>query len=113
MHRLMAFVALIAILLSLGAVPVAHAMEQETSCASTVETAASIFDLDRDMHSAPADGDKDYPHQHGTCHGHHVAAPFDSSCEVTHRSVKTVHVAMLEAGDASTIGDPALRPPQA
>lgn len=62
---------------------------------------------------APADVDKGHLHQHAACHGHHVAAPVESSVAATSIERWTdfaSHKAPLWLAHQS---DPTLRPPQA
>lgn len=96
---------------SLGMGSISHAMEPVVCLDSTAATEAGHTDGDGDQ--VPADGDKGYPHHHGGCHGHHIAAPFEKMAAPTTASAnsnrRAARVVILVASNA----DPALRPPQA
>lgn len=109
--RFLTLLALVAFMLSFGMGSISHAMEP-IGCGEGSQTeAAHHFDPKPD----PASGEKDKPfsHQHGSCHGHHIAAPIDGT------SVALVGVARIADqpsrldGLVGTPTAPALRPPQA
>ncbi|MBO9712186.1 hypothetical protein [Sphingomonas sp.] len=111
MRRLTALFLALALCLSLFAASASHAVEQLgcVDAASAVE--AGHFDGDKD--EVPADADKGYPHHHGVCHGHHVAAETDSGSPLWHDDVREQPVPARIRGLAFATADPALRPPQA
>jgi len=111
MRRLTLLLACLAVFLSLGTGSVAHAMEP-VACLET-GTAIETGHVNGDGDQVPFDGDKDYPHHHGGCHGHHVAtltARADSiRADVAGAPIRQVAARALATSEA----DPALRPPQA
>lgn len=66
-----------------------------------------------DCDEVPADADKNYPHCHTGCHGHHVAAPIDT------RAPRAVNATARDYAPATTLTltphqvAQTLRPPQA
>lgn len=116
MRRLLNILALVMLVLSLGMTATAHATERPNVAAAAQATTADIVaegHTPGDADQVPADGDSDYPHHHGGCHGDHVAAP------VTIGSAFALHDLPLAPVSASgsmrplSMADPALRPPQA
>ena len=88
----------------------AHSVER-AGCAETVSMSAAHFDGDCDQ--VPGDVEKGYPHHHGACHGHHVAAPVQTA-EARARPMPATRVAAgavtrLTPAEAET----RLRPPRA
>jgi len=75
MSRLLGILIGVALLISMGIGAAAHASEQ--ICLSDVEATAAVGHADGDADQS-RDSDKGYPHHHGSCHGHHVAAPVDA-----------------------------------
>lgn len=113
MHRLLALFACVAVLFSLAGGSVAHAIEPIACVSVSDGTAISVDHAEGDVDQVPTDGDKGYPHHHGGCHGHHVAAPLADAMPLDIR----LHalIPSMGRGDrhATSGGDPALRPPQA
>jgi hypothetical protein len=70
--RFLGFLIGFALFLSMGMGAAAHASEQ--ICLSGTEMTSAIGHADGDADQTP-DADKGYPHHHGGCHGHHMAAP--------------------------------------
>lgn len=113
MHRLLALFACVAVLFSLAGGSVAHAMEP-IECVSVLGDAGiAVGHTEGDADQVPADGEKGYPHHHGGCHGHHIAAPLADAMTLGNR-IQT-STASIGLGDrhVTSGGDPALRPPQA
>ena len=99
----------LALIASMGLGVAAHANERV--CIAGVETSAVGGHVDGDADQVPADSEKGYPHHHGGCHGHHVAAPVDRVAHAAppksageHMAGDSVELAMVQAGSA-------LRPP--
>lgn len=74
---LLGLVAALMLLTSIGVGGVAHASEPIGCTDAAVGSVMAHADCG--MTEAPADADKGYPHHHGACHGHHVAAPADAA----------------------------------
>ncbi len=107
--RMLRFLMGLALLASMGLSVTAHANEQ--MCIPGVEASAVAGHVDGDADQVPADSEKGYPHHHGGCHGHHVAAPLD---RVTHAAPPTStreHMTGESAELAMVQADSALRPP--
>lgn len=76
-HRLLSLLVGMALLLSVGMAPLAHASEQ--LCLPGNEAVAALAGhVDGDADQAP-DTERGVPHHHGGCHGHHFADPVGSS----------------------------------
>lgn len=76
-QRLLGLLVGMALLLSVGMAPLAHASEQ--LCLPGDEVAAAISGhVDGDADQAP-DTERGVPHHHGGCHGHHFADPVGSA----------------------------------
>lgn len=113
MYRLFAIFACLAIIFSLAGGAVAHAMEP-IGCADTSLTAgATAAHVDGDADQVPADAEKNYPHHHGGCHGHHVGVPIASDPMQPSVASRSLPFAWDHDRTAGAIADPALRPPQA
>lgn len=87
------------------------AQAAEPRCSDTIDQVA--LHVAGDCDEVPADADRNYPHCHTGCHGHHVATPVPA-----HASVRIVEAASAyaPAGSATlTAHRPkrTLRPPQA
>ena len=110
MRKLLPFLACLMLVLT-GWNGVAHAAES-MACVEVQQTDAAMH-MAGDCDEVPADADKGYPHHHATCHGHHVAAPAESSVAVK----LTERWAEFPRDKAQPwlthLGDTALRPPQA
>ncbi|MDV3458250.1 hypothetical protein RZN05_14730 [Sphingomonas sp. HF-S4] len=76
-HRLLSLLVGMALLLSVGMAPLAHASEQ-LCLPGNVAAAALAGHVDGDADQAP-DTERGVPHHHGGCHGHHFADPVGSS----------------------------------
>ncbi|RYY28411.1 MAG: hypothetical protein EOP62_04245 [Sphingomonadales bacterium] len=116
MHRLIALFACVAVLVSLAGGSVAHAMEPPVAACVEASTTPAALDADHsegDSDQVPADAEKGYPHHHGACHGHHVAAPFGDAIAFDFQVRDCIAPAHAAARYVATGGDPALRPPQA
>ena len=81
MIRLLSLFACCALMLSFVSASVAHAMEPVGCIDASQSAAAGHSEGDADQ--VPADGEKAYPHHHGGCHGHHVAAALQDSVSST------------------------------
>ena len=111
MRRFSALFACLMLVLSLGLGSVAHATEG-VRCAGT--TATSSFEhSEGDVDQVPADAEKDYPHHHGGCHGHHAGVPIAADPVSLVGSAGMIVFAGGNAPKAPVSSDPALRPPQA
>lgn len=80
-------------------------------CSETVDQVA--VHMAGDCDEVPADADKNYPHCHTGCHGHHVATPVTA-----HASARTMDAVRAYATVGSTTltahrPKRTLRPPQA
>ncbi len=107
--RMLRFLIGLALLASLGLGVAAHANEQ--MCIPGVEAAAVAGHVDGDADQVPADSEKGYPHHHGGCHGHHVAAPLDRVAHAAPRASAGEHMAGDSAELAMVQADSTLRPP--
>jgi hypothetical protein len=99
----------LALLASMGLGVAAHANEQ--MCIPGIEATAVAGHVDGDADQVPADSEKGYPHHHGGCHGHHVAAPLDRVEHATPRAGVGIHMALASAELSMVHADSALRPP--
>jgi hypothetical protein len=111
MKRWITLFACLAVFLSFGMGSIAHAMEPIVCL--DANTAAETGHAEGDGDQVPADSDKGYPHHHGSCHGHHVAAPMAKTDPVTQDLAASVIRPKLATAMATAADDPALRPPQA
>ena len=111
MARLLAFILMSFVSLSLAAGNVAHAAEP-VGCLDT-EVAAGLGHADGDGDQIPSDDGKAAPHHHGGCQGHHFGEPVKAG--VTHQLQLRGALPMNSdaSGHVSAAGDPADRPPQA
>jgi hypothetical protein len=107
--RMLRFLMGLALLASMGLGVAAHANEQ--MCIPGVEATAVAGHLDGDADQVPADSEKGYPHHHGGCHGHHVAAPLDRVAHAAPPTSTGDHMAGDSAELAMVQADSALRPP--
>ena len=99
----------LALVASMGLGVAAHANEQ--ICIPGVEASAVAGHVDGEADQVPADSEKGYPHHHGGCHGHHVAAPLDRVAHAAPRTSTRHHKAGESAELAMVQADSALRPP--
>ena len=77
MGRLFSLFACIALVLSLGMGSMTHALEP-VGCIDATQSFSGDHSAG-DADQVPADAEKAYPHHHGGCHGHHVAATLDNA----------------------------------
>ncbi len=77
-RAILSLLAVLMLLTSLGASTVAHAGEP-LGCTDMMAPTASAEHADCGMVQVPADADKGYPHHHGVCHGHEIAAALDDA----------------------------------
>lgn len=116
MRLLLNIFAFVAFVVSLGAAPMAHALELpdiSISAQVPIGEQVSAGHAPGDSDQVPADSDKSYPHHHGGCHSDHLAEPVKlpaSSWMPKLPKSLAYHVASILPGSAA---DPALRPPQA
>lgn len=110
MHRVFVLFACLAMFLTLGVGSVTHAMEPIACADVGSDTQAVHSDGDRDQ--VPADSDTGYPHHHGGCHGHHIAAPAAKADVVSDRHVASLTRPALISGLPMVATEAALRPPQ-
>jgi len=111
MQRLFALFACVLLVLSFGMGSMAHAMEP-IGCVDSEQT-AGIGHSEGDADEVSGDSDKPYPHHHGGCHGHHVAAyPESGDAYVLHFANRISQSAETPSLPGRR-GDAALRPPQA
>lgn len=110
MNRLLALLLCVFAVLTLAVSPIAHAAER-TVCAEAT-TVAHLDDEGGDR-SDQGNSGKNVQHQHGGCHGHHVASP--SGDELV--GDQFLLIAAMPSSRAVVLHgatvDPALRPPQA
>lgn len=114
--RLFAFLASMALVLSLGMTATAHAMERPDVTAASHASAGEVAaegHAPGDADQVPADGDKGYPHHHGGCHGDHVAAPVKVAATTGHVVSRATFAPADRPVRPLATADPALRPPQA
>ncbi|WP_443026524.1 hypothetical protein [Sphingomonas sp. IC-56] len=109
MSRMLRFLMSLALLASMGLGVAAHANEQ--MCIPGVEATAVAGHVDGDADQVPADSEKGYPHHHGGCHGHHVAAPLDRITQAAPLTSAGEHMAGDSAELAMAQADSTLRPP--
>ena len=111
MLRLTAFFLSLVLALSLGLGSAAHAAES-VGCIE-VAAAAGIGHADGDGDQVPGDANKDYPHHHAGCHGHHIGVPVtpDAVAPASGQSMRPLPE--NQHAIALPTADPALRPPRA
>ena len=111
MHRLTILFACLAVFLTLGVGSVTHAMEPIVCI--DANSAAEIGHVDGDGDQVPADSDKGYPHHHGSCHGHHVAAPMAKAEAIGQDKTASMMRPTRSVALTTAAAKAALRPPQA
>jgi hypothetical protein len=111
MHRLTILFACLAVFLTLGVGSVSHAMEPIVCI--DANSAAENGHADGDGDQVPADSDKGYPHHHGSCHGHHVAAPMAKAEAISQNKTASMMRPTRSVALAAAAAETALRPPQA
>jgi hypothetical protein len=109
MGRLFSLFACIALLVSLGTGSLTHALEP-IGC---IDASQSLSDDHSagDADQVPADAEKAYPHHHGGCHGHHLAAPLDSAGMAIVSPARSAPFGWQTALAADAPTHSALRPP--
>lgn len=108
-QRLLGLLAVMALLLSVGITPLAHAAEQ--LCLPDSEVAAVIDGhVDGDADQAP-DGGNGYAHHHGGCHGHHLAGPVNEAAAQAPAIKPTGFFAVQSDLLTSAPANRSLRPP--
>lgn len=111
MRTFFALVLTVLLASSLGWGTIAHASEGprciEASSTEALEHASGDGD------QVPSDSDKDFPHHHNSCHGHHIGVTVTS--DVSHAVIMSGKSLIQVEQDhlASASPDTALRPPQA
>lgn len=108
---LLGLVAALMLLTSIGVGGVAHASESIGCMDAAVGSATAHADCG--MTEAPADAEKGYPHHHGACHGHHVAAPAGAAASSQRPNVASLPAAALVHRLTGTIAQIAQEPPRA
>jgi len=98
----------LALFLALGTGAFAHAMEPP--CNPAVEAGVTLDHSD-DATDQRGDGGKVLAHQHGGCHGHHVAAPVAYGDETTHRMEQADPVGAESRPIVGALAEAELRPP--
>lgn len=111
MHRWPSFFLCFMLMLSLGLGAAAHATENLSCIDATSATAFEHSDGDADQ--VAADADKAYPHHHGGCHGHHVAAATAANTDVPEHKAAALALAWSNAPMTSAPSGTTLRPPRA
>lgn len=100
------------LLVSLGVSTVAHA-DEPIGCVDMATSMASYDRVNCDMVQVPADADRGYPHHHGVCHGHEIAAPADAGhVPFSSRAPGRLDGQRVARLIGASFG-PALEPPQA
>jgi hypothetical protein len=107
MRRLLAMIACLGLILSLGVGSMAHALEPPPC----VGIADAELHWSGDADQLPSDADKGYPHHHGGCHGHHVAAPAESGGTAVMALPQVARDPCETTQPAGTGSLPGLRPP--
>lgn len=111
MRRWSAFFLCFMLMLSLGLGSAAHAIE-DVACIDAAS--ASAFEhSDGDADQVAGDADKAYPHHHGGCHGHHIAAALTANAVMPRHAANALVSAWSNAAMASAPSSTALRPPRA
>lgn len=87
------------------------AQATDPACSETADqVAVHVAD---DCDEVPADADKNYPHCHTGCHGHHVTAPIPARAVDTAFPATRTYAPAAELTLAAHQADQMLRPPQA
>ena len=111
-QALLSLLTALMLLTSIGVSTVAHAAEP-FGCTDMVASPATPNHVDCGMVQVPADADKGYPHHHGVCHGHQIAAT-DASGPACHlRLAAGLALATDAARLSAVLSEAALEPPQA
>ena len=109
---ILAFLAALMLFTSLGVASVAHAAEP-IGCMDMSASATAAGHVDCGMAEVPSDAEKGYPHHHGACHGHQIAATADGTLLDQPNRVPDLVRAGHAAHLVPALVDPALKPPQA
>lgn len=107
--RLLSLVLGMALLVSVGVAPLAHAREQICISGSDVAAAAAGH-VDGDGDQAP-DGEKAVAHHHGGCHGHHFAGLVTGADTKAPSITESRFFALKSALPAPGPANRSLRPP--
>jgi len=110
MNRLFALLACLALTLSFATASVAHAMEP-IGCIDGVSPSAAESPDGDDGGQASGDADRAYPHHHGGCHGHHVAAAFAASEIAPAMAQRTARLRWTSSPHGAAPARAELRPP--
>jgi hypothetical protein len=108
MSRLFGILIGVALLISMGIGAAAHASEQ--LCLPGAEATSTLGHSDGDADQT-RDSDSGYPHHHGGCHGHHVAAPVDAGSTAAPAILSSKLAAVGSTPIASAPPGQTLRPP--
>lgn len=115
MRRLLNILACLMLVFSFGATATAHALERSNTSIGANDTRGEQIAEEctsGDADQVPADAANGYPHHHGGCHVHPVAAPVKIASTAHTRDL---HLAPVFSGRSMrplSTADPALRPPQ-
>lgn len=74
MKRVLAFLVLLTLSLSMGSAAMAHSLEP-VGCVDMIQPMMSDGHAAGDGDEVPSDSGKAYPHHHGTCPGHAIGLP--------------------------------------
>ena len=111
-RALLSLLTALMLLTSVGVSTMAHAAEP-FGCTDMVASAATPDHVDCGMVQVPADADKGYPHHHGVCHDHQIAAT-DAARAASHLRLGSGLALAADAVRLSAVlSDAALEPPQA
>jgi anaerobic selenocysteine-containing dehydrogenase len=113
MNRLIAALASLAFVLSLGMAPVACAMASPACAVVGVDDDQPAYVVSGGSDEAPTGTPKGCRHCHCACHGHHVAVPAEEAAKPGFVQGSACPDAIRIAMPIGAPGDPALRPPQA
>lgn len=115
MKRVLSLLFGLAIAFSIGLTSVAHAAEPNGSFTLSAATSSLVMvdHSQNDGDQVPADGDKDYPHHHGGCHGHHELASLDRTVWTNGHTLPIKLRPGVARHLSESLSEPGLRPPQA
>ncbi len=108
MPKLLPFLACLMLVLTMWA-GMTHAAEAGGVETSRIEMAAHA---PGDGDEVPADGDRDYPHHHASCHEHHVNTPIVGATISPTVAASTMPPASRSHALSGHDSEAALRPPQ-
>ncbi len=107
-NRVLGLVLGVLLMISMGMGAAAHA--SETMCLPDIEASGASLDHDGDADPSGDTGDG-VLHQHGGCHGHHVAAPIDDTLSVSSVPSRNRLLGLKLTMAPLAQPDAALRPP--